>query len=132
MHIACNSVFAVDAVVENQYFQSTFYYMHIACNSVFAVDSCGKPFLLYTLWKTVYINTSYILNFILFEKIIILKNSVFAADTIVKTICISTTYMQNFILFENNYHFKRYWCTEYFQSTFFSYILICIVPVSLL
>nr|CAI5866687.1 unnamed protein product [Callosobruchus analis] len=71
-----------------KYFQSTFYYMHIACNSVFAVDAVVENLyeyiqptsfsyaliwlapvsLLYIqLWKIVYINTSYILNFIIFE-----------------------------------------------------------------
>nr|CAI5843811.1 unnamed protein product [Callosobruchus analis] len=44
------------------------------------------------LWKTVYINTSYILNFILFENNHHLKNN--------------TSYIPNFILCEKNYHFE--------------------------
>nr|CAI5862869.1 unnamed protein product [Callosobruchus analis] len=82
--------------------------MHIACNSVFAMQ----------LWKTVYINTSYILNFILFEnnhhlKSIDVQNTSSPLFTtcilhmqLWKTVYINTSYILNFILFENNHHLK--------------------------
>nr|CAI5862870.1 unnamed protein product [Callosobruchus analis] len=79
-------------------------------------------FLYIQLWKTVYINTSYILNFIIFEinhhlKIYFQRTSFsYALIWLVpvsllyiqlwKIVYINTSYILNFIIFENNHHLK--------------------------
>nr|CAI5827627.1 unnamed protein product [Callosobruchus analis] len=94
------------------------------------------------LWKTVYINTSYILNFILFEnnnhlKSIDVQNTSSPRFTtcilhmqLWKTVYINTSYILNFILFENNHHLKSIDVLNTSSPRFTTCILH--VPVSLL
>nr|CAI5827626.1 unnamed protein product [Callosobruchus analis] len=64
------------------------------------------------LWKIVYINTSYILNFIIFENnhhlksIDVQNTSSPLFTTCILHVTVSLLYILNFILFENNHHLK--------------------------
>nr|CAI5866685.1 unnamed protein product [Callosobruchus analis] len=93
------------------------------------------------LWKTVYINTSYILNFILFEnnhhlKSIDVQNTSSALFTtcilhmqLWKAVYINTSYILNFILLENNHHLKSIDVHNTSSPLPFLYTLIWLVPV---